>query len=122
MLYVYNWANGKGRGWDRFVQKIGAAPVVYNPDMVDNSIENMTNHLEYLGYYGSSVKSSIKVRRRNVDVTYMIKLGKQYPIKSLEIILPENKAFASDRLLERKRVCHGHGYGLPCEQPWHEHT
>ena len=100
MLYVYNWANGKGRGWDRFVQKIGAAPVVYNPDMVDNSIENMTNHLEYLGYYGSSVKSSIKVRRRNVDVTYMIKLGKQYPIKSLEIILPENKAFAADFLAD----------------------
>ena len=49
-LHVYNWTNGKGKGWDKFVQKIGTAPVVYDPEMVDSSIENITNHLEYLGY------------------------------------------------------------------------
>ena len=33
-LNVYNWSNGKGNGWDRFVRKIGVAPVVYDPDLV----------------------------------------------------------------------------------------
>ena len=47
-LNVYNWSNGKGKGWDRFVQKIGVAPVVYDPDMVDSSIDNLKNHLTYL--------------------------------------------------------------------------
>ena len=88
--YVYNWTNGKDKLWDRFVKKIGIPPVVYNPDMVDNSIENMTNHLEYLGYYGSVVTSHIKVKRRNVSVTYNVSLGKQFPIKDIEIILPDN--------------------------------
>ncbi len=100
MQYVYNWTTGKGKGWDRFVQKIGAAPVVYNPDMVESSIENMTNHLEYLGYYGSSVSRDIKVRRRNVAVTYLVKLGRQYEIKSLDIVLPEYGDFAADFLAD----------------------
>ena len=27
-LNLYNWSNGKGGAWDRFVQKLGVAPVV----------------------------------------------------------------------------------------------
>lgn len=94
--YVYNWTNGKGKLWDRLVQKIGVAPVVYNPDMVDSSIENMTDHLEYLGYYGSRIQSAIRVKRRNVSVTYMVDLGKQFPVKDIEIVLPEGGDFAED--------------------------
>lgn len=95
-LYVYNWTNGKGKVWDRFVKKIGVPPTIYDPDMVDNSIENITNHLDYLGYYGSDVGSSIKVKRRNVNVTYNVILGRQYPIEDIEIVLPEGGEFASD--------------------------
>ena len=95
-LYVYNWTNGKGKVWDRFVKKIGVPPTIYDPDMVDNSIENITNHLDYLGYYGSDVGSSIKVKRRNVKVTYNVSLGRQYPIEDIEIVLPEGGEFASD--------------------------
>ena len=96
MQYVYNWTNGKNARWDRFVQKIGVAPVIYNPDMVDSSIENMTNHLDYLGYYSSDIESTIKVKRRNVSVTYKVHLGKQYPIKDIEIVLPGGGEFAKD--------------------------
>lgn len=95
-LYVYNWVNGKGKGWDKFVQKIGVAPIVYDPEMVDESIDNITNHLEYLGYYGSHVSSDINVKRKNVRVTYNVELGKQFPIKEIEINLPERGSFAGD--------------------------
>ena len=54
-LYVYNWSNGSGSGWDRFIQKIGKPPVVYDAEQVDNSIANIEDHLEYIGYYGSDV-------------------------------------------------------------------
>ena len=99
-MYVYNWINGKGKGWDKFVQKIGVAPVIYDPDMVDSSIENMTNHLEYLGYYGSQVKSTIDVKRRNVRVTYDVTLGKRFPIKDIDIVLPARGQFAQDFLAD----------------------
>ena len=97
-LNLYNWSNGKGGGWDRFVQKLGVAPVVYDPDMVDSSIENLKNHLSYLGYYNSDVSSSIAVTKKRVKVTYNVTLGKQYPISKITYTLPENKEFAESFL------------------------
>ncbi len=93
-LYVYNWTNGRGKGWDKLMRKIGKAPVVYNPDMVDSSVENIENHLEYLGYYGSDVKSHISVKKKRVTVTYNINLGKRFPIRDITYVLPERGDFA----------------------------
>lgn len=87
-LNVYNWSSGKDNGWDRFVRKIGVAPVVYDPELVESSVENITRHLEYLGYYRSGVETSIEVKKRRVYVDYRITLGKQYPIKDIEISVP----------------------------------
>ena len=94
-LYVYNWANGKGKGWDKFVHRIGTAPIVYDPEMVDNTIENIDNHLEYLGYYGSETESEIKVKKKRVEVIYKVTLGDRIPIRDLEITLPERGEFPS---------------------------
>ena len=99
-MVMYNWSNGTGNGWDRFLKKIGKAPVVYDPDMVESSIENITNHLEYLGYYGSSVNSEISVNKRRVSVIYNVNLGKRFPIKEVRYNLPSRgefkEAFLSD--------------------------
>lgn len=102
-LNVYNWQTGKGNGWDRFVQKIGVAPVVYDPELVESSIENVTNHLEYLGYYGSTVTAGIDVRRKTVKVNYEIKLGKRYPINEIVFDLPEGE-IAADFLADTSNM------------------
>ena len=91
---LYNWSNGKGKGWDRFVQKVGVPPVIYDPDLVDLSIDNLKNRLNYLGYYGSKVTSEIKVKKKKVEVTYNVTLGKRYPIKEIDYVLPEKGPFA----------------------------
>ena len=103
-LNIYNWSTGKGNGWDKFVQKIGVAPVVYDPDMVDSSIENLENHLAYLGYYNSKVTSSIDVKKKRVNVTYNVTLGKRYPIKEITYELPVNKEFAESFLADTANV------------------
>lgn len=102
-LNVYNWQTGKGNGWDRFVQKIGVAPVVYDPELVESSIENVTNHLEYLGYYGSTVTAGIDVRRKTVKVNYEVKLGKRYPINEIVFDLPEGE-IAADFLADTSNM------------------
>ena len=94
-LYVYNWANGKGKGWDKFVHRIGTAPIVYDPEMVDNTIETIDNHLEYLGYFDSRTESEIKVNKRRVEVIYKVTLGDRIPIRDIEINLPERGEFPS---------------------------
>lgn len=79
-IYVYNWSNGKGDGWDRFVKKLGQAPVIFDPEQVGASITNMETHLQYLGYYNSNVKDTLKAAKKKATVTYNVTLGKQYPI------------------------------------------
>ena len=103
-LSVYNWANGKGGLWDRVVKKIGQEPVIYNADLVDSSLDNIAAHLEYQGYYDSSVESLIKVRGKKVFVTYNVTLGKQYPIKSIRYVVPERGDFRTDFLQDTSRM------------------
>ncbi len=97
-LSVYNWQNGKGKTWDKIVTKIGVAPVIYDAELVENSILNLENHLTYLGYYDSHVKSKITVKKRKVNVTYEVTLGKRYPIKEITYTLPDDDDFTSDFL------------------------
>lgn len=79
-IYVYNWSSGKNTGWDKFVEKIGQAPIVFDEEYVDKSLDNIENHLEYMGFYNNSVQDSIKTKKKNVTVDYKITLGKQFPI------------------------------------------
>ena len=92
-LSIYNWSNGEGKTWDKFVQKVGQAPVIYDADLVESSIDNILKHLEYQGYYGSEVDSEIKVKGKKVQVAYNVTLGKRYPISSIEYTLPERGEF-----------------------------
>lgn len=82
-LYIYNWDNGKGKGWDKFVHKLGQAPVIFDPALIDDSEENMATHLEYIGYYGSVIKDSLAAENKLATMFYSVTLGKQYPIKSI---------------------------------------
>lgn len=103
-LSVYNWSNGKGKTWDKLVQKIGQAPVVYDADLVDSTIENLQDHLTYQGYYGSTVESEIKVRRKTVSVTYNITLGKRYPISDIQYVLPKDSDFSREFLQDTSKL------------------
>lgn len=103
-MAVYNWTNGKGKAWDKLVQKIGVAPVVYDASMVDESIDAIVNHLEYLGYYGSKAESRIKLNKRRVDVTYKVTLGKRYPISRIDLSLPERGEFRQAYLADSASV------------------
>ena len=103
-MSVYNWSNGKGKSWDKFVQKIGQAPVIYDAALVESSVDNIMNHLEYQGYYGSSVDTEVKVRKRKVSVAYNVTLGKRYPVSSIEYVLPERGEFRTAFLQDTSKV------------------
>ena len=103
-LNVYNWGGGRDSFFPRLFRKIGTAPVVYEPDKVNASIENISRHLEHLGYYGSSVESDVEVRRRTVKVSYNIALGKRLPIKEITYVLPDSGEFAGTFLADTGNV------------------
>ncbi|MBQ9888620.1 MAG: BamA/TamA family outer membrane protein [Bacteroidales bacterium] len=96
-MNVYNWS---GRDTSRFMnktlRKIGEAPVVYEPDLVEESADNIKNHLEYLGYYNSSVDSRVSVKKRRITVDYFVTLGKRFRIRKLDYSVPSGGTFAED--------------------------
>lgn len=87
-LCIYNWQDGKGKGWDNFVKKLGKAPVIYDSTMVLSSLVNISDHLDYIGYYNSKVVPEITTKKKKVKVTYKVTLGKRYPITSINYDLP----------------------------------
>ena len=97
LLILYNWASPESDGFfARMCRTLGTAPVVYSPGAVESTIESIGSHLEYIGYYNSTVTSDIRVSGRKVAVTYLVHLGKQYPIDSLSYSIPERGTFPAD--------------------------
>ena len=84
LLYVYNWQNGKGGGWDRFCQKLGQAPVIYDESMIEPSVRSMLSHLEYEGYYDSQIEARPTIKKQLARVEYDVTLGKRFPIRTID--------------------------------------
>lgn len=95
-LYVYNWSNGSGGRWDRFVERVGAAPVVYDPELLQPSIDGMLNQLEYSGYYNSKITAKEIARttkkgkeKRQMSTEFHVNLGKQYPLRKIDFYVDD---------------------------------
>ena len=104
-LYIYNWQDGKGKGWDKFVTKIGDPPVVFEEGQVTASETSLENHLDYIGYYGSTVRGVIERKKpREVTVTYYVDLGRRYRIDSLAYDLPADSSFRAAFCADTSRM------------------
>lgn len=91
-LNIYNWSGKNAdKGINKFLRKIGTAPVVYQPSQVEASVENINRHLEYLGYYGSDVRSEVRVNGKRVMVTYSVTLGRRYRIGNVSFAVPDGE-------------------------------
>ncbi len=98
LLSVYNWSGDGSTPFKRFLRKIGAAPVVFDSLRVSQSVANLKNHLQYIGYYGSKVSSQVDVVKKKAHVTYKVNLGKRYTISEVEYDVPEYGTFREDFL------------------------
>ena len=89
LVSIYNWSSGSGKGLDKVWEKIGVPPVVYSRIAEESSIENISTHLEYLGYYNSSVKAEEEIKKKTVRVKYIVEPGTRYRIDSIVFKLPD---------------------------------
>ena len=96
-LLVYNLSSGKGGLFDRLFEKLGRAPVVFNPSLVESSKQNIRKRLEYLGYYDSNVDAQVITGKGLATVDYIVTLGRRYRIDSIVYKLPGgNPDFEAD--------------------------
>lgn len=95
-VYIYNWSDGSGSGMDRFLRKLGTAPMTYTPSAVAGSCSNIENHLAYEGYYGSEVSANVRTEGRKTYVEYVITPGRRYRISSIAYELPEEGSIGAE--------------------------
>lgn len=83
-LSIYNWRNFKENGWDRFVTKLGHAPVLYDSLAAERSLSNIETQLNFLGYYHSKVEHRVETKGKKSRAFYDVELGKRYKIDHIE--------------------------------------
>ncbi len=88
-LYIYNWQNGNGKGWDKFVKKLGTAPVVFDSAAIRPSVKKMLSHMDYLGYYNSSIATEVSTKGKLATVTYLVHPGKTFKIRDLNYVITD---------------------------------
>src|SRR5690606_17508220 len=75
-LNIYSLSPEKDNGWSRFLRRLGEAPVVFDPVLIDYSKRNMDNYLTSLGYYFNTVTDSVTYHKKKASVHYTVKPGK----------------------------------------------
>lgn len=90
-VYVYNWSKKDG-----LFHKLGTAPIVYDEPSVGASINNITNHLRYLGYYSAQVDTATVRYNKKITVHYIVSLGDRYTIDEIAFEVPQYEPFISD--------------------------
>ncbi len=85
-LGVYNLSGSDSSRWyNKWLRRLGQAPVVYDPDMTDASKRQLTQALVNRGYMDATVAFDTVMSRdgRKVKVTYTIVPGQPHVIRSM---------------------------------------
>ena len=101
---LYNMADTADTWWNNFIRTLGSAPVIYDAAQVDASISNMETHLEYIGFYGSKVRSEVAYKGKRAYVTYFVHPGQRYTIRSIDYDLPEDSLFRREFETDLRRT------------------
>lgn len=86
-LGMYNITDtAKHSGWQRFWRnKVGEAPVIYDPQLAERSKQMMQVYLTSRGYLDGTVSDSVEYHRRGrkVTVRYIAREGRPYTISQI---------------------------------------
>ena len=86
------------------IRKPGTQPVILDGNQVQTSVDNILHHLEYIGYYGSQVRSDVEYKGEKAYVTYFVTPGRQYKIRSIDYELPEDDEFRQEFETDLRRT------------------
>uniref|UniRef100_UPI0026708619 translocation and assembly module lipoprotein TamL n=1 Tax=uncultured Bacteroides sp. TaxID=162156 RepID=UPI0026708619 len=84
-LYVYNLSGRDSTRWgNKFLRRIGDAPVIYSEEDASRSEEEITKAVHNMGYMAATVKRSVKVKKKKLKLYYDVTAGKPYIVRSIK--------------------------------------
>lgn len=91
-LHIYNLSGRDStNGFNKFLRKLGDAPVIYNPEDDKRSQEEITKALHNMGYMSAEVESSVSVRKKKLRLQYDVRSGNPYIVNSIRYVINDNK-------------------------------
>ena len=85
-LWIYNIAGTpkKKKGFKHWLKyKVGEAPVLATPKVIEKNREILQNHLENKGYFGDTVVSTTPVKDKHLTAIYTAQVGNRYTIRNV---------------------------------------
>jgi outer membrane protein assembly factor BamA len=64
-------------------EKLGREPVIFDPYLVDRSIDQMELYLDNFGFFNSTIESEVSTKNKKAKVIYNISLSRPYTVKDI---------------------------------------
>lgn len=72
----------------RNARKLGEAPVVYDEEMTQISMQQLKQQMNNMGYFHAEVDTQKVYKNRKIDLTYIVTAHQPYRIREYEVDLP----------------------------------
>ena len=103
-LHIYDTApldttTKSNRTLARNAKKMGEAPVIYDEQQTQASMQQLRQQMNNMGYFHAEVDTIKKVKNRKVDLTYVITAHQPYKVRNYEVDFPASeilRTIASD--------------------------
>ena len=82
-LGLYNLSGEKDNGWNRWLRKIGEAPVLYDDYETDRNNKQLGLYMRNKGYHHAEVSDSVRFKKKKAQVSYDIVAGIPYMLRSI---------------------------------------
>lgn len=89
-LMIYNIAGQDTTKWlNRKLQSWGQAPVIFSNKQTGQTMLQLSQNLNNLGYLRAEVDTTIKTKDKKLDLTYNIKGGERYTIRNYDYAITD---------------------------------
>lgn len=91
-LYIYSLSGMDSTKWsNKFIRKIGDAPVIYNETFTEHSKTDITRALQNLGYMGAQVEVEKQIKKKKLRLIYNLHTGPEYKIRNIAYDIKDKK-------------------------------
>jgi outer membrane protein assembly factor BamA len=101
-LKIYNLVNNDSNFIKKFIRKIGEPPVIFNNNLVNLSVNELTIELVNRGYLNAGVSARIDTINKKAEVTYTITHNEPYRIRNYANEIPQS--FNNEGVRQRRSL------------------
>jgi outer membrane protein assembly factor BamA len=90
-LSIYNMVKNDSGFVRKFIRKTGESPVIFNPGLVNLSVNELSMEMKNLGYLQSQVSAQVDTAGKKAEVVYHVHNGEPYRIRNFTVDIPQMK-------------------------------